>query len=96
MPSERRKGSVRKDSVPGKIDEGTVKSFKGGGVTVVCPSVSPVQEWQFDQTHGVEAIIEGFSFGVMKILVVLFMGVANHIEIAKKHPGGIGVRCERS
>jgi hypothetical protein len=48
-----------------------------------------VQQRELDQTEIVNAVIEGFNLRDTEIIVVLLVGVPNHVKIASKHPRGI-------
>jgi len=77
--SKGRKERAGKDLILGKIDENSVKTLESRGAAFVGPSVSSVQEGQFDKAHVVDAIVKSFSFNLTEVRVVFLMSIPDHI-----------------
>lgn len=45
-----------------------------------------MKQWKFDEAQIINAVVEGFSFSKVEIVIVFFMGISNHVEVATKHP----------
>jgi hypothetical protein len=90
--SKRRKHKIREQFIPFKINKCSIQPLKRRSGTLVRPGIFLVQQGQLNETHVVDASIEGFSFGEMKIVIVLLMAIPNHVEVTTDHPRNISGR----
>jgi hypothetical protein len=49
-----------------------------------------VEQGELNQTHPVDAFVEGVRFRLMEVRIIFFVSVAYHVKISKKDPGGVG------
>lgn len=86
--SQGRESGIWQGTVPIQVDERSVKTFQSRGGSFVGPCELPVNQRQFDQTHAIDAVVEGLGLRGVEISVIFLMRKSNHIKVSKENPGG--------
>ena len=80
---KRRQYSIGEEFIPAQIDEDSIKPLKGRVAPFIRPGVFPIQEREFDKTHVIDALIERFSLRKTKVIIILLMGIIDHVKITR-------------
>lgn len=93
--SKRGENSIGKDFIPIHINKHTVESFQGRNDPPIRPCEASVDQGELNKAQIVNEFVEGFRLSKMKIIIVLFVGVTNHIKITTEHPRGFSRGSDR-
>lgn len=86
--------SIGKDFIPAQVDEEPVKALEGGMGPPIRLSKASINERELDEAQGIEAVVKGFSFSQPEAVIVFFVGISYHIEIAPNDPRAGGLRSK--
>jgi hypothetical protein len=93
--SQGREHGARESSIPSKIDEGSIKSLKSGRRATVGPSELSIKKGKLDEGQLIDTVVESLGLHNPKIVIILFMGETDHVEVAGNDPGGVLGRSNR-
>ena len=93
--SQGREHGARESSIPSKIDEGSIKVLKSRRRATVGPSELSIKKGKLDEGQLIDTVIESLGLRNPEIVVILFMGETDHVEVASNDPGGVSGRSNR-
>jgi predicted RNA-binding protein with TRAM domain len=84
--SQRRETSVRKHSVPSKVNKTPVQAHQGGDVTFVSPSELPIKEGDLKELKVVDEGVKSKGLAEIKGVIVFVRSISDQIEVTDYGP----------
>ena len=85
-------GGVGEGGIPRGVKQGVIQTSKSGRVPAVSPGEGAVEEWELEESEGVNHGVEGGGEGAVEIGVVLLPRGADEVEVPddKPRPANLG------